>query len=357
MIDDSCEVPREDLDDGFNPCRKQVVENGELCQYAHMYDVMNERYDREEDTSYLNSVKRDRITQSTPSQTVGEGKLYAQDAQGVEGFVKSSETLDPTANGEIPSSKAVADYAPIPLPVSKGGTGGNTPYVTDDLDASAIFVMHDAPNDRYDAAPMSALTGYLDGRYYNFKVNIIPTGSDLNDYKKYGFYGTTGSIGIVSVINIPVGLTHSFIMEVMPGNGSNEKVQRITEFVTYKTWERSFNANGVFTDWVLLYPTSASAVPLPADQNGTGALVYDVDSDSTYLRAISGQSSGNQNDLVDRAGIQAMIDAAVANLAAKSDLENYVQKSTDTSAHGQVYAVTKDGEQTMENIVVHLVES
>ena len=63
MIDDSCEVPREDLDDGFNPCRKQVVENGELGLYAHMYDVMNERYDREEDTSYLNSVKRDRITQ------------------------------------------------------------------------------------------------------------------------------------------------------------------------------------------------------------------------------------------------------------------------------------------------------
>lgn len=41
MNDESCEVPREDLDDGFNPCRKQVVENGELCQYAHMYDVMN----------------------------------------------------------------------------------------------------------------------------------------------------------------------------------------------------------------------------------------------------------------------------------------------------------------------------
>lgn len=45
MIDDSCEVPREDLDDGFNPCRKQVVEKGELEAYAHMYDVMNERYD------------------------------------------------------------------------------------------------------------------------------------------------------------------------------------------------------------------------------------------------------------------------------------------------------------------------
>lgn len=189
MIDESCEVPREDMDDGFNPCLKQVVENGELGAYAHMYDVMNERYDREEDTSYLNSVKRDRITQSTPSQTVGEGKLYAQDAQGVEGFVKSSETLDPTTHAEIPSSKAVADYAPIPLPISKGGTGAQTAQ------------------------------GAL--------ANLIP------------------------------------------------------------------------------HTTSKASA--------TGALVYDVDSGSTYLRAISGESSGYQNDLVNRAGIQAMIDAHSPN--------------------------------------------
>lgn len=358
MIDESCKVPRENLDDGFNPCRRQVVENGELCQYAHMYDVMNERYDREEDTSYLNSVKRDRITQSTPNQTVGEGKLYAQSSQGVEGFIKSSGTLDPTTHAEIPSSKAVADYAPIPLPVSKGGTGGNTPYVTDDLDASAIFVMHDAPNDRYDAAPMSALTGYLDGRYDGYDVSVIPNSTDLNTIVKPGKYGTTSAQATGTIVNKPDNITHSFLMEIGKANGSSEIYQRITELVTFITYERTFNSGSlVFNDWTLLYPTSASAVPLPADQSGTGALVYNVDSNSTYLRAISGQSSGNQNDLVDRAGIQAMIDAAVANLAAKTDLENYVQKSTDTSAHGQVYAVTKDGEQTMENIVVHLVES
>lgn len=126
MIDESCQVPRENMDDGFNPCRRQVVENGELCQYAHMYDVMNERYDREDETSYLDWAKRNRITDSTPSQTVGEGKLYAQNAQGVDGFIKSSETLDPTTHAEIPSSKAVADYVPIPLPTSKGGTGAQT---------------------------------------------------------------------------------------------------------------------------------------------------------------------------------------------------------------------------------------
>ena len=181
MNDDSCAVPREDLDDGFNPCRKQVAENGELCQYAHMYDVMNERYDREEDTSYLNSVKRDRITQSTSSQTVVEGKLYAQDAQGVEGYVKSSGTLDPTTNAEIPSSKAVADYAPIPLPVSKGGTGGNTPYRTDSFDNSAAFVMYDEPNGCYNAAPMSSFRSYLDNRYNALvPANHLSVGADLD---------------------------------------------------------------------------------------------------------------------------------------------------------------------------------
>lgn len=134
MIDESCEVSRENLDDGFNPCRRQVVENGELCQYAHIYDVMNERYDREDETSYLDMVKRDKISQSTPSQSTGGGKIYSQDTNGVEGFISTSETLEPTTNAEIPSSKAVADYvagavadyALNPLPVDQGGTGAKT---------------------------------------------------------------------------------------------------------------------------------------------------------------------------------------------------------------------------------------
>lgn len=134
MIDESCGVPRENLDDGFNTCRRQVVDNGELCQYAHMYDVMYERYDREGETVYLNSVKRDRISQSTPSQSTGGGKIYSQDTNGVEGFISTSGTLEPTTNAEIPSSKAVADYVagavadrvPNPLPVDRGGTGAQT---------------------------------------------------------------------------------------------------------------------------------------------------------------------------------------------------------------------------------------
>lgn len=337
MIDDSCEVPREDLDEGFNPCRRQVAENGELGQYAHMYDVMNERYDREEDTSHLDSVKRDRIAQSTPSQTVGEGKLYAQDAQGVEGFIKSSGTLDPTTHAEIPSSKAVADYAPIPLPISKGGTGGNTPYVADDLDSSAIFVMHDAPNDRYDAAPMSALRNYLTTQFMSFDNESIPEGADLNTYQKPGNYSVRYTSTVPTVVNKPNDVSTAFNLYVVPIlTTSGHVAQYLVEYGGGSTYYRHYSSEG-WSSWNLLYPTSSTVPnPLPVDQGGTGAqtaqgalanllphttsgasatgaLVYDVDSGSTYLRAISGESSGYQNDLVNRTGIQAMIDAHSLN--------------------------------------------
>lgn len=402
MIAESCEVPRDDLDEGFNPCRRQVVENGELCQYAHMYDVMNERYDREEDTSYLNSVKRDRISQSTPSQSTGGGKIYSQDTDGVEGFISTSGTLEPTANDEIPSSKAVADYVAanipdvssleaeidkklnkvtintdynqvyvkstdgnqtmlnvsdtgtsvtptserlitgkgiseyaqpkakvknglgtvsgcntsgdaldrvmvsnmemstasdgsstipstgavnialatkqdkltLPLSIEQGGTGGNTPYVTGDLDSSAIFVMHDAPNDRYDAAPMSALTGYLDNRYnplipsYRFSA-----GCDLNNIQD-GTYFTGSNTESNNLLNKP---NYNFLSSVRVdqfANGSvtDTRAQIISENQTGTTFYRYRN-NNIWSVWKLLYPTDVSTIPnpLPVDQGGTGA--------------------------------------------------------------------------------------
>lgn len=278
MIDESCEVPRENLDDGFNPCRRQVVENGELCQYAHMYDVMNERYDREEDTSYLNSVKRDRISQSTPSQNTGGGKIYSQDTNGIEGFISTSAILEPTTNAEIPSSKAVADYvagaiadyAPIPLPISKGGTGGNTPYVTDDLDNSAIFVMHDAPNDRYDAAPMSALTGYLDTQYLPVNNILIPPSSDLNEYKTPGKYAVATSSVVPSILNTPTNLDEAFNICVSPVLTDTYYIgQQLTTYDGTSSYYRFYDGhNSQWTPWTLLYPTPN---PLPVDQGGTGA--------------------------------------------------------------------------------------
>ena len=318
MIDGSCEVPRDDLDEGFNPCRKQVVENGELCQYAHMYDVMNERYDREEDTSYLNSVKRDRISQSTPSQSTGGGKIYSQDTDGIEGFISASETLVPTTNDEIPSSKAVADYAQpkakvkdglgtvsgcntsgdaldrvmvsnmdmstasdgsptipstgavnialatkqdkltLPLSIEQGGTGGNTPYVTDDLDSSSIFVMHDAPNDRYDAAPMSSLTRYLDTRYILGDAKLIPSGADLNEYKTSGNYAVATSAVVPSIINKPVNLTEAFNLYVFPVLLYNYYTgQQVRAFDGAATYYRYYDSgNQQWSAWTLLYPTS-----------------------------------------------------------------------------------------------------
>lgn len=271
MIDESCEVSSENLDDGFNPCRKQVVANGELCQYAHMYDVMYERYDREGETSYLDRVKRGRISQSTPSQSTGGGKIYSQDTNGVEGFISTSGTLEPTTNAEIPSSKAVADYvagavadyAPIPLPVSKGGTGGNTPYVTDDLDNSAIFVMHDAPNDRYDAAPMSALTGYLDTQYLPVKSKLITPGSDLNEYKTSGNYSVLNSSVVPSIINKPVNLTTGFNVYVFPVLQHTDYIgQQISTFDGTATYYRYYDSGKEqWSKWTLLYPTPATTVP------------------------------------------------------------------------------------------------
>lgn len=283
MIDESCQVPRENLDDGFNPCRKQVVENGELCQYAHMYDVMNERYDREDETSYLDRAKRGRISQSTPSQSTDGGKIYSQDTDGAEGFISTSGTLEPTTDAEIPSSKAVADYvaaaiadyAPIPLPISKGGTGGNTPYVTDDLDNSAIFVMHDAPNDRYDAAPMSSLTGYLDTQYLPVNSILIPPNSDLNEFKTPGKYAVMDNSVVPSIINTPTNLTDAFYIYVFPILTNDHYIgQQLTTYDGTATYYRYY-ASGPnnWSSWLFLYPTNASTIPnpLPVDQGGTGA--------------------------------------------------------------------------------------
>ena len=280
MIDESCKVPRENLDDGFNPCRKQVVENGELCQYAHMYDVMNERYDREDETSYLDWAKRDKITSTTPVLLAGNNtKIYANSTNG-EGFVNmlpSSAFNNPDNHTEasIPSAKAVADYAPIPLPISKGGTGGNTPYVTDDLDNSAIFVMHDAPNDRYDAVPMSALTGYLDTQYLPVNSIVIPPNSDLNEFKTPGKYAVSDNSVVSSIINTPVNLTDAFYIYVFPVLTNIHYIgQHLTTYdgkaAYYRYYDRGTNQ---WSAWTLLYPTAASTIPnpLPVDQGGTGA--------------------------------------------------------------------------------------
>lgn len=280
MIDESCQVPRENLDDGFNPCRKQVVENGELCQYAHMYDVMNERYDREDETSYIDRVKRNRISQSTPSQSAGGGKIYSQDTNGVEGFISTSGTLEPTNNAEIPSSKAVADYVadydplPTPLPISKGGTGGNTPYVTDDLDKSSIFVMHDAPNNRYDAVPMSSLTGYLDTQYLPVTSTLIPSNSDLNEFKTSGNYSVLNDTVVPSIINKPVNLTMAFNVYVFPVLQHKYYIgQQLSTFDGTATYYRYYDSgNEQWSAWTLLYPTPAppnefyyTVSPFPSD--------------------------------------------------------------------------------------------
>lgn len=326
MIDDSCEVPREDLDEGFNPCRRQVKENGDLEAYAHMYDVMNERYDREEDTSWLNSVKLDKQTGpfdtekvyavaadgtqlmhsvSNSPGNIQSGNMALQTAGSIADYVASHipdvsgleaeldgkldkltststrkriytvseggvQTVTPIQKDyssswvdgtTVPTTGAVAEYAPLPLPISKGGTGGNTPYVTDDLDASAIFVMHDAPNDRYDAAPMGALTNYLATKYPTYDNVSIPSGSDLNDYKTAGNYSVRTTSLVPSIVNAPADVSEAFNLYVVPVlTTSNHLSQYLVEYLSGKTYYRHYEQNSdLWRQWTMLYPTSGTS--------------------------------------------------------------------------------------------------
>lgn len=186
MIDESCGVPRENLDDGFNLCRRQVMDNGELCQYAHMYDVMYERYDREGETSYLNSVKRDRISQSTPSQSTGGGKIYSQDTNGVEGFISTSETLEPTTNAEIPSSKAVADY----VDAHSMDTPPNKFY----------YVVSPFPSDTWEGEMTINVTPVFSVKIgaYTYVLTRVYA------YKKFNYTGSADNINLFTILK-PVG--------------------------------------------------------------------------------------------------------------------------------------------------------
>lgn len=211
MNDESCKVPREDLDDGFNPCRKQVVENGDLCQYAHMYDVMNERYDREEDTRYLDSVKRDKITSTTPVLLAGNNtQIYASSTNG-EGLVNmlpSSAFNNPSNHTEtsIPSAKAVADY--VTANISPATPPSNfsfqiSPFPADDwegeMTVNVIPVF---------SVNIGAVTYVIARVYGSKKFNYTGTADNINLFLSLKHVGDYTSIFSGST-NIPLTLSVS----------------------------------------------------------------------------------------------------------------------------------------------------
>lgn len=174
MIDESCRVPRENLDDGFNPCRRQVVENGELCQYAHMYDVMNERYDREDETSYLDRVKRDKITSTTPVLLAGNNtQIYANSTNG-EGRVNmlpSAAFNNPENHTEasIPSAKAVADYVTA-----------NISVLETEIAAAFENRIADAVADNGLLPTNALMMDYVDGSLINYNSITVSGGGTSN---------------------------------------------------------------------------------------------------------------------------------------------------------------------------------
>jgi hypothetical protein len=174
------------------------------------------------------------------------------------GVADSQSVIDALA--ELDISKQ--DVLTLPLPVDQGGTGGNTPYVTNAFDNSATFVMYDEQNARYNASPMTSLRGYLDNRY----SALVPTkhlagGADL-DGLNYGTYYTSNADASNSLVNGPNHTFQSSVRVEQFANGAvtDTKAQVISENLTGTTFYRSA-VNGVWSSWTQLYPTSASTIP------------------------------------------------------------------------------------------------
>lgn len=139
---------------------------------ADLEAAIEELHEGLDSTDAALDTKRDKVT----GNTTGNTAVYTQTAAGVETFHTLTDTITDAAT--IPVASAVYNYAQpkgdyalssdlpeLPLAIENGGTGGTLPYTTETLGTDAIFVMHDAPNDRMDAAPMTSLTNYLDTRY------------------------------------------------------------------------------------------------------------------------------------------------------------------------------------------------
>lgn len=174
------------------------------------------------------------------------------------GVADSQSVIDALAEMDISKQ----DVLTLPLPVDQGGTGGNTPYVTNAFDNSANFVMYDEQNARYNAAPMTSLRGYLNNSY----SALVPTkhlsgGADL-DGLEYGTYYTSNADASNSLVNIPNHTFQSSVRVEQFANGAvtDTKAQVISENLTGTTFYRSA-VNSVWSSWTQLYPTPAPAVP------------------------------------------------------------------------------------------------
>lgn len=174
------------------------------------------------------------------------------------GVADSQSVIDALAELDISKQEVLT----LPLPVDQGGTGGNTPYVTDGFDDSATFVMYDRQNARYNASPMSSLRGYLDNRYSALApTKPLSVGADLN-LLEYGTYYTSDADTSNSLVNIP---NHTFQSSVRVEQFANvavtgTKAQVISENLTGTTFYRSA-VNDVWYSWVQLYPTAEPTVP------------------------------------------------------------------------------------------------
>lgn len=191
----------------------------------------------------------------------------------------------------------------------------------------------------------------------------IPTNADLDTYITLGHYNSpTGTI-TATLTNIPNEYVSGFDLYVNHLVGSNTDVavieQRTIQHTDGVEYRRKKQGAGSWSEWEHVRVSAAYLnEQLTSKQNKlpttvstlsggviNGVWGYNTGSQAAYLRQISAAASGDNGDIMTRAGVQAMIDAA---------LQNYVQKtttppdgSTDTYS---VYGVDPSGNQCMISV-------
>lgn len=191
----------------------------------------------------------------------------------------------------------------------------------------------------------------------------IPANTDLDTYITPGHYNSPTGTVTATLTNIPSEYVSGFDLYVNHLVGSNTDVvvieQRTIQHTDGLEYRRKKQGAGSWSEWEHVRVSAAYLnEQLASKQNKlpttvstlsggviNGVWGYNTGSQAAYLRQISAAASGDNGDIMTRAGVQAMIDAA---------LQNYVQKTT-TSPDGStdtysVYGVDPSGNQCMISV-------
>lgn len=185
----------------------------------------------------------------------------------------------------------------------------------------------------------------------------IPQNADLDTYTTPGHYNSPSGTVTGTLTNIPSEYVSGFDLYVNRLVGSNnesvvleQRTIQHTDGVEYRRKKQDANS---WSDWEHVrvsatyvsnkLDTKQNKLPTTTDYTSiTGVLGYSAYHNEWHLRSIVSTATGSDLDVMTRAGVQAMIDAA---------LQNYVQKTTTPPSEAadaySVYGVDPSGNQCM----------